>query len=320
MPENGAVASVLLRMHGSWPLSAAAREYARAGVPVFPCVTYGKRPATAQGFRDATTDLKQVDLWWRKHPGANIGIPTGAASGVVVVDVDVHDPVDGRTQFDRATEAGLVAGWEVLVRTPSGGEHAYFPATPASSMTEQRSWQAARAGIDFRGEGGYIIVPPSAQSIQGTRVGYRVETVNPGPATPVDSAQLRDFLDPRPAPNVRAHGVSGAADVSRLAAWVAARCVGERNRGLFWAACRLAENDVAATDALDVLTAAAGQAGLGEREIAATIRSAYRTAHPRPQASSASRSRRGATSSRATGAWFDDDGTARTAPGVLGLG
>ncbi|TLP90499.1 DNA primase, partial [Nesterenkonia salmonea] len=72
-------------------------------------------------------------------------------------------------------------------------------------------------------------------------------------------------------------GPGREADVSRLASWVAARGEGERNRGLFWAACRLAENNVSAGDAVEVLSAAASQAGLGQREIAATIRSAYRT-------------------------------------------
>ena len=73
----------------------------------------------------------------------------------------------------------LVKGWELVVRTPTGGMHAYYPATPGS---EQRSWQAARAGIDFRGDGGYIIVPPSLRSIEGTTSGYQVEQVNTGPA------------------------------------------------------------------------------------------------------------------------------------------
>lgn len=237
MAEHGAVSSVLLRMNGAWPLSAAAREFARAGVPVFPCTPYGKRPATEHGFHDATTNLDQIETWWRQSPGANIGVPTGAASGAAVVDVDVHGPVDGRANFDRAHRAGLVAGWELLVRTPTGGLHAYYPATPGS---EQRSWQAARAGIDFRGDGGYIIVPPSARSIEGTTNGYQIEQVNTGPASTLDAQRLRDFLDPHPTPSRPATGGVDRdvdMDVSRLAAWVAARGEGERNRGLFWAAC-----------------------------------------------------------------------------------
>ncbi|WGP06193.1 bifunctional DNA primase/polymerase [Bacillus subtilis] len=312
MTMHGAVSSVLLRMNAAWPLPAAAREFVSAGVPVFPCTPLGKRPATGHGFHDATTDLDQVEVWWRQSPGANIGVPTGAASGAVVVDVDVHGPVDGRTSFDRAARAGLVDGWELLVRTPSGGLHAYYPAAPGS---EQRSWQAARAGIDFRGDGGYIIVPPSARSIEGTTVGYQVEEVNAAPASLLNAQRLRDFLDPRPTPSrATSPGLDRGVDVSRLAAWVAARGEGERNRGLFWAACRLAENGLPASDALDVLTAAAGHAGLAEREITATVRSAYRTVHPTPARRGPSSPARGA-SPLAADAWFDRNTSTRPSTG-----
>ena len=73
-------------------------------------------------------------------------------------------------------------------------------------------------------------------------------------------------------------------DAERLAAWVAGRGEGERNRGLFWAACRLAENGVPPADALDALGAAAQSAGLGDREITTTVRSAYRATQPAPEA------------------------------------
>ncbi|WP_152363201.1 bifunctional DNA primase/polymerase [Microlunatus speluncae] len=274
--ERGAVSSVLVQTAESLPPAAAARELARAGVAVFPCESHGKRPATEHGFHDATSEIARVDAWWRQMPQANIGIPTGAVSGVVVIDVDVHGQVDGFSSFDRARRAGLVGGWELLVRTPSGGMHAYYPSTPD---TAQRSWQAARAGIDFRGSGGYIIVPPSRQVISGAALPYRVETVNTGPAAALDSERLREVLDPRPTPHPRSSDSLRDAEASRLAAWVSSRHEGERNRGLFWAACRLAESGVPPTDALDVLSAAAGLAGLGEREITTTVRSAYRSVH-----------------------------------------
>lgn len=277
MVAHGALAGVLVRMTGQWPLSAAAHEFASAGVPVFPCLPGGKRPLTEHGFHDATSNADHVEGWWRQHHGANIGVPTGAASGVVVVDVDAHGPVNGYASFERAEDAGLVSGWQLLVDTPSGGMHAYYPATPG---VVQSCWQAARAGVDFRGEGGYIIVPPSAVRSNGSSVGYRVRTVHTGQSAVLDSDRLRDFLDPRPAATPRRGRALGPdADYSGLAAWVANRHEGERNRGLFWAACRLAENGVQASDALDVLSVAAGRAGLGEPEITMTVRSAYRTVH-----------------------------------------
>lgn len=314
MASADTLADVLTRMTGPRPLSAAARELAVTGVPVFPCLPGGKRPLTEHGFHDATTEPDQIDAWWQRYPEANISVPTGAASGVVVVDVDVHGPVDGYRAFGRAHRTGLVEGWRLLVTTPSGGMHAYYPATPGEV---QRSWQAAGAGIDFRGDGGYILVPPSTASTNGGGVGYRVRQVNPGSSSMLDAGRLRDFLDPRPTPHQPSSlGVAREGAASRLAAWVAARDESERNRGLFWAACRLAENSVPASDALDVLSAAASDAGLGEREITATVRSAYRTACPRAHAASSPVQ---GTSPLAADGWFARDTAVRSAPRVRGL-
>lgn len=258
-------------------LGRVAGDLASAGVSVFPCVPGQKRPLTARGFHDASTDLAQIKEWWARWPEANLGLPTGAVSGVVVVDVDVREHVDGRESMRRALDARLVGMPVFTVVSPSGGRHGYYPATPD---VVQRSWQAARAGVDFRGDGGYIVIPPS-HTAAGS---YRLATVRQG-AVGIDSDALRDFLDPRRALQPRTVHRSMAQSepgvvVSRLAGWVAGLSEGERNRGLFWAACRAAEHDITPATAVDVLGAAASEAGLGPREIAATVRSAYRTTHP----------------------------------------
>ncbi|WP_282856883.1 bifunctional DNA primase/polymerase [Pseudoclavibacter helvolus] len=303
MVSPDAFAGALMRASARQSLPAAADDLARRGVPVFPCMPGGKRPLTAHGFHNATTDPDQVRAWWGRNSEANIGVPTGAPSAIVVVDVDVHGSVDGFSAFSRAHQAGLVEGWQLLVSTPSGGMHAYYP---TAGSQNQRSWQAASAGIDFRGEGGYIVVPPSQVLTNGGGGGYRVRRVNAGASAMLDSDRLRDFLDPRPAPrHPVGPGFRRNADVSRLAAWVAARAQGERNRGLFWAACRLAENGIPTSDALDVLRAAASDAGLGEREIIATVRSAYRAAHPGKRDPTASSARAAAPSE--PGTWFARD-------------
>ena len=293
MPEPFDVLAALIRVDRSPSLALAARNLAAAGVPVFPCVVEGKRPLTRRGFLDASSDPEQVAAWWSRTPDANIGIPTGAPSGVVVVDVDVHGPHDGRAAYQRATDAGLVDGAGLLVRTPTGGAHVYFPAAPGR---EQRSWQAA-AGVDFRGDGGYIIAPPSRRIIDGNVRLYEVADIAAHSVGTVDAARLRDFLDPRPVAPPRASSGSMEVDAERLAAWVAGRGEGERNRGLFWAACRLAEKGVSAVDALDALGAAAQSAGLGDREITTTVRSAYRATQPAPEATSDRRS-------QGAGRWF----------------
>ncbi|MDC7802338.1 bifunctional DNA primase/polymerase [Sphingomonas sp. BLCC-B65] len=252
----------------------AASRIAMTGVPVFPCVPGGKRPLVEHGFHEATTDAGQVGSWWRRWPAANIGVPTGAASGLDVVDVDRKAAGSGFAAFDRARQAGLVSGWVALVRTPSGGMHAYFPADPERPKS---SWQATGARVDFRGTGGYIIVPPSTvMTSEGRPCRYELISGAQSAPGPVDAVALREFLDPRPGPSVRAGGVSRDQDARRLAGWVAALGEGERNRGLFWAACRLAEAGAPPNAALDVLGPAAEYAGLPSREVFATIRSAYR--------------------------------------------
>ncbi len=255
-------------------LPEAAARLAVAGVPVFPCVAGGKRPLVEHGFHDATADGRQVGSWWRRWPAANIGVPTGSASGVEVVDVDRKAAGSGFAAFERARRAGLAGGWLALVRTPSGGMHAYYPADPDRP---QPSWQAARAHVDFRGEGGYVVVPPSMVTVtDDQRTRYAV-IGGPQPApVPVNAEALRHLLDPRPAPMPRPRGIVSSADAERLAAWVAARGEGERNRGLFWAACRLAEAGLSPVETQAALAPAAMHAGLPEREVAVAIRSAYR--------------------------------------------
>lgn len=253
----------------------AAGTLASHGIPVFPCVPGGKQPLTPRGFHDATADLDQVRDWWRRTPAANIGLPTGHRSGVLVVDIDVHASGSGYPAFERARAAALIDGWGWLVRTPSGGLHAYYP--PAHGA-EQRSWQVPREHIDFRGDGGYIVAPPSRVAVNADVPGtYEVIAVAQHQPAPLDAGRLRAFLDPpRPiTPPASLPALGTRPD--KLAAWVASRPEGARNHGLFWAACRMAEDGHGFDTTLATLGEAARVAGLPEREVETTIRSACRT-------------------------------------------
>lgn len=274
----------LLASVAGLPLPEAAARFAAAGVPVFPCVPGGKSPLTHEGFHEATTDPRRIRSWWRWMPDANIGVPTGNASDVEVVDVDRKANGHGFSAFERARRAGLVDGWLALVRTPSGGMHAYYPADPDRL---QSSWGAAKAHVDFRGTGGYVIVPPSmVETVDDLRAPYALIGGPHGRVSPVDAGALRDLIAPRPAPVPYRGDARAAQDAERLAVWVAARGEGERNRGLFWAACRMAEAGASPEVTHGALGPAAERAGLPPREVAVTIRSAYRAtyAQPRPAA------------------------------------
>lgn len=263
----------------------AAAAFDAAGVPVFPCAPGEKRPLTEHGFHDASTDPAQIRAWWGRWPAANIGIPTGPASGIEVVDVDIHGDNSGFPALKQARRAGLIPAWAGLVRSPSGGLHIYFPVEPER---EQSSWQAPRAHIDFRGAGGYIVAPPSrVKQPDGSTGIYGLRAAGITTAVPVDAAALREFLDPRP-PLPRRDAPVRSLDADRLGRWVATLSEGERNRGLFWAACRLAENGTSPTDTLAVLGPAAEHIGLSQREVSVTIRSAYRTTAPAPTTGSRS--------------------------------
>jgi hypothetical protein len=263
----------LLSETSKLPLPEAAARYAAGGIPVFPCVPGEKSPLTEHGFHDATTRLSRVRSWWAWMPLANVGIPTGAASGIDVVDIDWYPTASGFALYNRARHAHLTVGWSALVRTPSGGIHAYYPADPDHG---QQSWSAPRVHVDFRGDGGYIVAPPSLIGTTQPQTGYALIAAAKRAASPVDAETLHSFLDPLPAPTVPPRQ-QHALDVDGLARWVAARGEGERNRALFWAACRAAETGLSAEELHAVLGPAAQQAGLAAREVAATLRSAVRT-------------------------------------------
>ncbi len=258
-------------------LALAAVRYANLGIPVFPCVPAGKQPLTPNGFHDATSSARVVHAWWQRTPDANIGLPTGLSTGVLVVDIDVHPGGSGFAAFERARSDGLADGWGWLVRTPSGGVHAYYP---AATGHEQRSWQVPSAHVDFRGDGGYVIAPPSRLEVDGIPQTYEVIATATRPAKPVDAAKLRQFLEPpRPKPVDPASGLPlKGCRPEALARVVAQTPEGGRNRALFWASCRMAEDGQIRADAVSYLMPAAQHAGLPEREIESTIDSAYRIA------------------------------------------
>ncbi|KRF32280.1 bifunctional DNA primase/polymerase [Nocardioides sp. Soil805] len=196
--------STMQRVAATPTLAGAAIYYASLGIPVFPCVPGGKRPLTPNGFHDATSSARVVHRWWQRTPAANVGLPTGARSGILVVDVDVHPGGSGFGSFERARSEGLADNWGWLVRTPSGGIHAYYPTEPGH---EQRSWQVPFAHVDFRGDGGYVIAPPSRVKVDGAIRAYEVIAVTTSPAKPLDAIKLRQFLEPpRPRPVVPPQG------------------------------------------------------------------------------------------------------------------
>src|SRR5688572_11837531 len=96
-----------------------ALRYSERSLPVFP--VRGKLPLTAHGFKDATTDASTIRGWWEQWRDANIAMPTGRASGLIVVDVD---PRHGGDASLAALEEKYGPLPETLEsRTGGGGTH-----------------------------------------------------------------------------------------------------------------------------------------------------------------------------------------------------
>jgi hypothetical protein len=95
-----------------------------------------------------------VEDWWRQWPAANIGVVTGGVSGVVVLDVDPRNGGDASLAEMERRFGALAPTPEV--RTGGGGRHLWFRAPEPAVLS-----RVVLPGLDLKGEGGVVIVPPS---------------------------------------------------------------------------------------------------------------------------------------------------------------
>ena len=225
-------------------------QYANAGWSVFPLIPRSKRPATANGLHDATTDRDQIRNWWTSMPQANIGLRP--VPGVLVLDVD---PRNGGN-LDALGD--LPATW--VARTGGGGWHLLF---------RYRGDTVGRVrgvdGIDIKTHAGYIVAAPSIHPDGG-----RYEWVNDHPVVALP-AHLHARVRREPVRRFKGAGRMSAPD--GLVSVVAGATEGNRNNALFWAACRAA--DEGASDAVwDDPRASAQLVGLDDLENNHTLASA----------------------------------------------
>lgn len=136
-----------------------ALHYAEMGLAVFPLVCRDKVPAVVGGCKVATTERTTIERWWDKNPQYNIGIATGnKSSGLVVIDLDVdkNKGIDGYDVLrDWQNKHGkLPETWQSI--TGRGGYHYFYKDAIVHSNRV-----GLYEGVDIRGEGGYIVAPPS---------------------------------------------------------------------------------------------------------------------------------------------------------------
>jgi hypothetical protein len=272
------------------PPGEAALLYAAHGIPVLPL--RGKLPlipkrAGGRGVHDATCDPDQLRSWWRRWPGANLGLRCGISFDVV--DVEVH----GRRSLQRllAEQGGGPIGGP-RVRTGSGGWHLYVEPTGLPDQI------GVLDHVDYRAADRYVVAPPSRHPTTsqpyrwvagrdvGTPLGQLPEALQELLIPPP-----KRTLDPVPTvrPAVAGHPY-GRAALQAECAELAATPKGERNRQL-WTSARNLYNLVAGgvlaqAEVDQAIRHAAARCGLlGEepRQTEATLASARQVglAHPR---------------------------------------
>ena len=256
-----------------------ALAYARHGWPVFPLAAGTTVPALARrhggrGCLDAVTDAEVVGRMWDRYPLGNIGVATGQAAGLAVLDVDPRHGGEEALAALVAAHGPIPPG--PLAQTPSGGRHHFLRWRPGLTCSAGQ----LGPGLDVRSDGGYVAASPSV-----TAAGRYAWLVHP----PTPLSDWPDWLVPvRPEPVRPVRGKraldTAAADrvLAGLVRTVAEAPQGTRNSRLYWSACRLAEHAAVGRMPLDVgaaaLLAAAAEAGLPEWEADRTLRSALHRA------------------------------------------
>lgn len=279
---------------------AAALAYAAAGVPIVPlfeprfgpggrgacscgrldCRRPGKHPRNRGGLTNASTDPDVITAWWERWPGANLGGRTG-----VVFDVCDVDGPEGAAAVRALLAADHGRGAAPLTRTGSGGWHLHY------APTGQGNRVRFLPSVDWRGAGGYVVLPPSVHVS-----GHRYATVRPlrAPLPPVPPALLAKLQQTIGKPARSQHSARtghargyGPAALTREADTVRAAAEGRRNDALNRAAFNLgqliAADQLTEAEVEAELTDAARHAGLDAWEIAPTIASGLRAGarHPR---------------------------------------
>lgn len=247
------------RNNGSAVYRHHALAYAQVGLEVLPLRPRQKTPLTAHGKDDATTDPGQIAAWWNRWPNANIGIRPPI--GLVVIDVDPRNGGDGALSELSAAQI-LPATW--TCRTGSGGRHIWLRHSgPIRGKL--------CAGVDLKGNAGYLVVPPSVHPN-----GARYQWAN---AEPIAYAPqwLRPLLAPAPRPIIHSSPTHSGSTSAALVRAVAYAGEGNRNGLLYWAARTAAEEGIL-PNVRDELAAAALSTGLPAHEIDRTLRSAAQKA------------------------------------------
>src|SRR5688572_10515484 len=121
------------------------------------CDRPGKHPRTAGGLNEASSERVSIEGWWTRWPRASIGIATGRASKLTVIDADASGGKPGVVNITTlsAPHGGLPN--TLITNTGGGGLHLYFEYCEAL----RTGTNVLAEAVDVRNDGGYVIAPPS---------------------------------------------------------------------------------------------------------------------------------------------------------------
>jgi hypothetical protein len=161
--------------------------------PIFPVDRQKKPLINWKEFQKRIPSTEEIHAWWRQWPDANIGMATGQLSGVVIIDCDSNEATDRFVKvFPEANET-------LQVKT-GRGRNFYFR---FEDGIRNDAGKRLGDGIDIRGDGGYVVVPPSVHE-NGTTYQYDI------PKSPARiPGKLREILFASPEREIE--GVSGPA-------------------------------------------------------------------------------------------------------------
>lgn len=269
----------------------AALQYPKNGWAVFPC-NMEKRPITKNGFYDATCDPEVISDWWTCNPDALIGCPTGEKIGLWVLDVDLPDGPETLASLE-AENGPLPATKEQ--RTGSGGSQLFFKWIDGREVRNSAS--KLGPGLDVRGEGGYVILPPSGHKSGGTYEWVSGDT--PAAEAPdwlldlvVKQHQKHQEADSEPRALHEQKGASpyGEKALKEECREVSGATNGTRNDTLNKAAFALGQlvagGAVDGHEAEQELMAAAASCGIPQREARKTIAGAMKAGMDKPRCAS----------------------------------
>jgi bifunctional DNA primase/polymerase-like protein len=233
-----------------------ALKLAQRAVPVFPCKP-DKRPYTASGFKDASTDADVIKQWWQQWPDALIGVPAGEK--FVVIDCDLQHPEAHGWYFDHAVR--------LITRkhsTKSGGRHLLFKPDDRVGCSAGK----IHPHIDTRGKGGYIIWWPAEglEVLHGNVLAKVPDHIIEALKKPPEPEFVRRPVTAKAASR-KLEGIIGA---------IATAPPGQRNALLHWGTCRLSElvhqSILTAGEAFAIAVEAGTRTGLPYVEVSRTAK------------------------------------------------